>query len=124
MVSGLLSWIAKSRSALTDLDECMVDRYLRHRARKHSIERGDRAALVKWWLSVLRDAGTIAQPALSPVTPQDQPVVASKSPLAASSNHTNLPSGLTQRKVKAYDGLPGQSARTRVLSLVRSSGCT
>jgi site-specific recombinase XerD len=71
LVSGLLSWIATSRSALTDLDECMVDRYLRHRARKHSIERGDRAAL-KRWLSVLRDAGTIALPALSPVTPQDQ----------------------------------------------------
>jgi site-specific recombinase XerD len=71
LVSGLLSWIAASRSALTDLDECMVDRYLQHRARKHAIERGDRAAL-KRLLSVLRDAGTIALPALSPVTPQDR----------------------------------------------------
>jgi len=71
LVSGLLSWIAASRSALTDLDECMVDRYLRHRARKHTIERGDRAAL-KRLLSLLRDAGTIPLPALSPVTPQDQ----------------------------------------------------
>ena len=71
MVSGLLSWIAASRSALTDLDECMVDRYLRHRARKHCIERSDRAAL-KRLLSVLRDAGTIALPARSPVSPQDQ----------------------------------------------------
>jgi site-specific recombinase XerD len=71
LVSGLLSWIAASRSALTDLDECMVDRYLRHRARKVSIERGDRAAL-KRFLSVLRDAGTIAPPALSAVTPRNQ----------------------------------------------------
>jgi site-specific recombinase XerD len=71
LVNGLLSWIAASRSALTDIDECMVDRYLRHRARKHSIVRGDRAAL-KRLLSVLRDAGTIAQPALSVITPRDQ----------------------------------------------------
>jgi len=71
LVGGLLSWITASRSALTDLDECMVDRYLRHRARKHSIERGDRAAL-KRLLSLLRDAGTIPLPAVSLVTPQDQ----------------------------------------------------
>src|SRR5215468_5964779 len=71
LVSDLLSWIASSRSVLTDLDERMVDRYLRHRARKQSIQPGDRIAL-KRWLSVLRDAGTIAPPALSPITPQDQ----------------------------------------------------
>jgi hypothetical protein len=70
LVSDLLSWITNSGSVLTDLDECMVDRYLRHH-RKQSIQTGDRIAL-KRWLSVLRDAGTIAPPALSPITPQDQ----------------------------------------------------
>ena len=38
---------------------------------KQSIQPGDRAAL-KRWLSVLRDAGTIAPAALPPITPQDQ----------------------------------------------------
>jgi site-specific recombinase XerD len=71
LVSDLLSWIARSRSVLADLDEHMVNRYLRHRARKWSIYRGDRAAL-KRWLLVLRDAGTIAPPASLPITPQDQ----------------------------------------------------
>ena len=71
LVGDLLSWIARSRSKLTDLDERMVERYLRHRARKQSIQPGDRAAL-KRWLSVLRDVGTIAPAALPPMSPQDQ----------------------------------------------------
>ena len=71
LVGDLLSWIARSRSKLTDLDERMVERYLRHRARKQSIQSGDRAAL-KRWLSVLRDVGTIAPAALPPMSPQDQ----------------------------------------------------
>ena len=37
LVGGLLSWIASSRSKLTDLDERIIDRYLRHRACKQSI---------------------------------------------------------------------------------------
>ena len=71
LVGDLLSWIARSRSKLTDLDERIVERYLRHRARKQSIQSGDRAAL-KRWLSVLRDVGTIAPAALPPMSPQDQ----------------------------------------------------
>jgi site-specific recombinase XerD len=71
LVGGLLSWIARSRSKLVDLDERMVERYLRHRAAKQSIQPGDRAAL-KRLLSVLRDAGTIAAAALPPITSQDQ----------------------------------------------------
>ena len=71
LVGDLLSWIARSRSKLTDLDERMVERYLRHRAGKQSIQPGDRAAL-KRWLSVLRDVGTIAPAALSSMSPQDQ----------------------------------------------------
>ena len=71
LVGDLLSWIASSRSKLTDLDERMVERYLRHRGGKQSIQPGDRAAL-KRLLSVLREAGTIAPAALPPITPQDQ----------------------------------------------------
>ena len=71
LVGGLLSWIASSRSDLADLDERMVDRYLRHRGGKQSIQPGDRAAL-KRWLSVLRETGTITPAALQPITPQDQ----------------------------------------------------
>ena len=70
VVSDLLSWITRSRSVLKELDEGMVERYFRHRARKHSIKRGDRAAL-KRWLSVLRDAGMIVPSSLAPITPQD-----------------------------------------------------
>jgi site-specific recombinase XerD len=71
LVGDLLSWIAGSRSRLTDLDERMVERYLRYRGDKQSIQPGDRAAL-KRWLSVLRDAGSIAPAAPPPITPQDQ----------------------------------------------------
>ena len=71
LVRDLLSWIQSSRSTLTGLDERMVECYLRHRGRKQSIQAGDRAAL-KRWLSVLRDAGTIAPAALPPICPQDR----------------------------------------------------
>jgi site-specific recombinase XerD len=71
LVGGLLSWIASARSKLADLDERMVDRYLRHRARNQSIQPGDRAAL-KRLLSVMRDAGTIAPAALPPISPRDR----------------------------------------------------
>jgi site-specific recombinase XerD len=71
LVADLLSWIARCGSKLTDVDECMVERYLRHRARKRSIQKGDRAAL-KRFLSVLRDTGTIAPAALLPISPQHE----------------------------------------------------
>jgi site-specific recombinase XerD len=71
VASGLVNWIASSRSKLTDLDERVVERYLRHRADKQSIQPGDQAAL-KRLLSVLRDVGTITPAALPPITPQDQ----------------------------------------------------
>lgn len=60
LVGGLLKWIARSRSRLTDLDEGMVERFLSHRARKQFIQRGDRAAL-KRLLSVLRDVAGLSQ---------------------------------------------------------------
>lgn len=71
LVGDLLRWIARSRSKLIDLDDRMVEQYLRHRARKRSIHRSDRAAL-KRLLSVLRDAGMIALAAPPPITPQDR----------------------------------------------------
>ena len=53
VVGGLLSWIAGRRYKLIDLDEQVVERYLRHRGGRQSIQPGDRAAL-KRWLSVER----------------------------------------------------------------------
>jgi site-specific recombinase XerD len=71
VVSGLLGWIAKRRYKLADIDDYMVERYLRHRARKQSLQLGDRAALRRW-VSVLRHEGAIAPAALPPLTPQDR----------------------------------------------------
>lgn len=71
LAGGLLSWTARSRAKLTDLDEGKVEEYLRRRAAKQSIQPGDRAAL-KRLLSVLRDAGAIAPAAPQPTNPQDQ----------------------------------------------------
>jgi site-specific recombinase XerD len=71
MVDGFLSWIASRRCVLADLDERMVERYLRYRAAKQSIQPGDRAAL-KRWLSVLREEGAIAPAALPVLTPHDR----------------------------------------------------
>lgn len=45
VVGGLLSWIAGHRYKLADLDEQVVERYLRHRGGRQSIQSGDRAAL-------------------------------------------------------------------------------
>ncbi len=71
VVGGLLSWIASRRCALATLDERMVERYLRHRAGRQSIQPGDRAAL-KRWLSVLREAGAITPAPPPPLTPHDR----------------------------------------------------
>jgi len=70
VVGGLLSWIASRRYALTNLDEHVVERYLRYRGRRQSIQPGDRAAL-KRWLSVLREEGAIA-PAAPQLTAHDR----------------------------------------------------
>jgi hypothetical protein len=59
------------RSALANRDEHMVERYLRHRAGRQTIQPGDRAAL-KRWLSVLREEGVIAPAALPALTPHDR----------------------------------------------------
>jgi site-specific recombinase XerD len=71
VVSGLLSWMEGRRWALAALDEGVVERYLRHRAGRQTIQPGDRAAL-KRWLSVLREEGVIAPAALPAFTPHDR----------------------------------------------------
>jgi site-specific recombinase XerD len=71
VVGGLLCWIAKHRRMLADLDERMVEQYLRHRATKQSIQPGDRAAL-KRWLLLLREEGAIAPAELPPLTSHDR----------------------------------------------------
>jgi hypothetical protein len=71
VVSGLLAWIARRRCKLADLDERTVDLYFRYRARRQSIQPGDRAAL-KRWLSVLREEGAIAPAVLPPPTSHDR----------------------------------------------------
>src|SRR3981189_2084136 len=68
VVGGLLSWIAGRRYKLADLDEQVIERYLRHRGGRQSIQPGDRAALQRW-LSVLREDGAIAPLVLPPLTP-------------------------------------------------------
>jgi integrase len=71
VVSGLLAWITTRHCKLADLDENVVERYLRYRGGRQSIQPGDWAAL-KRWLSVLREEGAIAPAAAAPLTPHDR----------------------------------------------------
>ncbi|MER9965122.1 site-specific integrase [Mesorhizobium sp. M0045] len=71
LVGDLLSWIERSRLKLTDLDGRVVERYVKHRAGKQCIQRGDRAALNRL-LTVLREAGMIAPAPLPPIIPEDR----------------------------------------------------
>ena len=54
-VSDLFSWLKRCGLKQTDLDEYMIERYLKYRAGKRSIQSSDRPAM-KRLLSVLRDA--------------------------------------------------------------------
>jgi site-specific recombinase XerD len=72
LVDGLLRWLTSSRLELAWLDEHVVERYLRHRGRKQSIQSGDRAAL-KRLLAVLREADAIA-PAPQPPMSWDEEI--------------------------------------------------
>ena len=76
LVGDLMKWIESSgsKSKVADIDEGMVERYLRNRARKHSIHRIDRPAL-KRFVSVLRKLGMIAPAEPLRITPQDQILV-------------------------------------------------
>jgi site-specific recombinase XerD len=71
LVGDLMKWIESSRAKVTDIDERMVERYLRNRGRKRPIHSVDRPAL-KRFLSVLREIGMIAPAEPSRITPQNQ----------------------------------------------------
>jgi len=71
LLGDLISWLTRIGSMPTDLNERMVEQYLRHRSKKQSIQPGDRAAL-KRLFSVLRATGTIAPAMLPPLTPHEQ----------------------------------------------------
>ena len=60
VVGGLLSWIRRRRIEMPDLDEQIVEQYLRHRGGRQSIQPGDWAAL-KRWLVMLRDEGLMVE---------------------------------------------------------------
>lgn len=71
VVANLLSWMASSRTRLSNLDERVVERYLRFHGTKHSIHLDDRPAL-KRWLLTLRTAGVIEQAVAPANTPHQQ----------------------------------------------------
>jgi hypothetical protein len=58
-------------STPTELNERLIEEYLRHRSTKQGLWKGDRAAL-KRLLSVLRETGTIASAMQPPLTPHEQ----------------------------------------------------
>jgi site-specific recombinase XerD len=71
VVGGLLTWIDSHRCTLADLDEHAVERYLRYRAGRQTIQSGDRTALNRW-LMVLRAAEAIAPAAPPSLTPHER----------------------------------------------------
>ncbi len=94
VVGGLLSWMESSRTRLADLDECRLERYLRHRGSSQTIQRGDQAALRRW-LSMLRDADVIAPSPVPNSTPQEQI-------LAEFDNYLRGERGLSPKSIARY----------------------
>lgn len=92
VVGGLLSWIAGRRYNLVDLDEQVVERYLRHRGGRQSIQPGNRAAL-KRWLSVLREECAIAPLVLPPLTPHARTNGSSRSSMPTCDQSAARPRG-------------------------------
>ncbi len=71
LTGRLLGWLSRVHLELTDLDECVLDRYLAWRARRQTIQAGDRAAL-KRLLSVLRETNQIPLALAPPRLPEDE----------------------------------------------------
>jgi len=91
LLDDLINWAASCDGNRTDLNEDMVERYLRHRSERQPVWSGERAAL-KRLLSVLREAGMIA-PAMPPsLTPHEQI-------FAAFSDYLRKERGLTPRSI-------------------------
>ncbi|MEQ9151775.1 MAG: site-specific integrase [Parvibaculum sp.] len=70
LLSGLAGWLVGVDLQLADLDEDLVERYLRHRSGKQTLQPGDRAAL-KRLLLTLRQAGAIAPASTAAATPHE-----------------------------------------------------
>lgn len=71
LTGRLLGWLSRVHLELTDLDERVLDRYLAWRARRQTIQPGDRAAL-KRLLSVLRETNQIPLALTPPRLPEDE----------------------------------------------------
>jgi site-specific recombinase XerD len=71
LIGVLLDWLTRIGSGPTDLNERIIEQYLRRRSRKQSIQPGDRAALRRFLL-ILREVGAIALTAPPPLTPHEQ----------------------------------------------------
>ena len=71
LTGRLLGWLSRVHLELTDLDERVLDRYLAWRARRQTIQAGDRAAL-KRLLSVLRETNQIPLALTPPRLPEDE----------------------------------------------------
>jgi site-specific recombinase XerD len=70
LVEGLLNWLSAIGLPLGELDERVLERYLKHRWRKHSFQPGDRSAL-KRLLSVMREANLIAPAPEPPISVEE-----------------------------------------------------
>ena len=99
VVGDLLAWMASRRTRLTSLDERVVERYLRHRGGKQTIQPGDRAAL-KRWLLILRAASTIA-----PAAPW-RSFRTARARLPTSVRHLDI-TGLVSRRHRCREDAPG-----------------
>ena len=66
-----LNWITRRRCALADLDEHVVERYLRHRDGRQFIQPGDRAARKRWLVALCSD-GAIAAAVLPSLTSHER----------------------------------------------------
>jgi len=74
LLGNLIGWIASIGSKPSDLDERMVEQYLRCRRGKQSTRNGEQAA-VRRLLSVLRRAGTVAAAAAPPPLTSHEQIV-------------------------------------------------
>ncbi len=107
-------------------DERVLERYLTYRARKQSIQPGDRAALTRL-LSVLRDTNVIPPAPLPPIPPEDQIFGSSQITYATSEAWPRSPSSATCQSFAGFYArcalpAPSISARSdRTTSFVTSN---
>lgn len=116
LVGDLLAWLARCRTGVSNLDERVVERYLRQRGGKQTIQPGDRAAM-KRWLLTLRTSGTIPPAPLPASSPHEQisaefsDYLRTERGLAARTIVRHLPS-IRRFRVKFAPPVPAISARS------------